>query len=307
MLHRAFHHLLFTCSYLVEISNGQKSLLRSDGCWCSQQACCAPAPTGPLNQGTRPHQTVTHMGTLPEHLHVVEVLVPHPQSFIRAVGANVGIHGKVIVGAGGLHWSPWDLRGKFKAVLQQHKCSLSWFSSRAGSLLGPYCQRIGTNVNKKSPSPGFTIPVGSRGREVCLFRGKGPLCTLTSLHRFYTSPDSLCKPLTLSKHTSLKSHLGYFSSKASFQNWCTETQMCPASEDLTYSWLFQHLWEKIRWLGLKLGLRSRKMESPLKALTAPRPCQGILWVWHSCWDLLFSLFPSVGWGVHGHNWKSRYF
>lgn len=73
---------------------------------------CAPAPTGPLNQGTRPHQTVTHTGTLPEHLHVVEVLVPHPQSFIRAVGANVGIHGKAIVGAGGLHWSPLGPEGE---------------------------------------------------------------------------------------------------------------------------------------------------------------------------------------------------
>lgn len=65
------------------------------------------------------------MGTFPDHIHVVEVLVPHQKSFIRAVGANVGIDGKVIVEAGGLHWPPLRADGKPKAVLQQHKCSLS--------------------------------------------------------------------------------------------------------------------------------------------------------------------------------------
>lgn len=36
---------------------------------------------------------------------MVEVLLPHQQSTIRAGGANVGVDGKVIDGAGGLHWS----------------------------------------------------------------------------------------------------------------------------------------------------------------------------------------------------------
>lgn len=38
------------------------------------RSCCAPAPTGSLNQGMRPHHIVTHMGTFPDHVHVVEVL-----------------------------------------------------------------------------------------------------------------------------------------------------------------------------------------------------------------------------------------
>lgn len=84
------------------------------------RSCCAPAPSGSLNQGTRPHQIVTHMGIFPDHVHVVGVLGPHQQSFIRAVGANVGINGKVIVGAGGLHWSPlrpeWEVKGRVTAT-----------------------------------------------------------------------------------------------------------------------------------------------------------------------------------------------
>lgn len=99
------------------------------------RSCCAPAPTGSLNQGMRPHHIVTHMGTFPDHVHVVEVLVPHQQSFIRPVGGNEGINGKVIVGAGGLHWSPlrpeWEAEGRVTATqmlskLIQQQLGLFW-------------------------------------------------------------------------------------------------------------------------------------------------------------------------------------
>lgn len=101
------------------------------------RSCCAPAPPGSLNQGTRSHQIVTPMGTFPDHVHGVEVLVLHQQSFIRAVGANVGIDGKVIVGAGGLHWSPLRAEGEVEGGVTATQMLSELIEQQSWAPLGP--------------------------------------------------------------------------------------------------------------------------------------------------------------------------